>query len=626
MKHYFQLSFFVLLLLGLFPGSYRMQAANEVYDARTEEMIPGSFSSLHGNTVFICYYADVTLFDSAVYYPAQGGCGGRHLMKVLRYGYDSNDNPYIIDTLRLNRPEDNFDSWLMGYNLHTDSAGTFSLRTFVRDENCMDDWVPNDGEFKYTVLPKLHAGVIPDWHDTMYIKNGQVTVNIEAIAPASGGSGMYHYKWKKFENDIPRATSENLVNHILKADEFTLPKTIKFKRWARDVSKCGNAQSEGIYKLTVFDEFNPGAIDEKPDLVFCTVERARTYTVTATPATGGSKNYLYQWFILTGTGLTPVEGATDCDLPLSKVNMVEGAEYTFVRKAKDDTRFTDWTLADKQQTVSMVAQPEAEIPESEACACNGEITLYYKLLKGDVDMYSIEFSPKLAAVIGKPGIIDYIADSKIPSTIIIPDIPVLPDDEYYMNVRLGISCNAKSLEEVDCYSQVMKVSVVNGLDGYMAPKFNRMLVVDNQPDENYPLSFKDYRWYKNGQPVGSNLQYYHEADGSLLNGSYFVRLAGVDGISYRSCSIHLLAPESDSDNLQAGERIIYPAPAKAGQTVTIHSGQAVMTIYSCTGELVQTTTIGNGQSSFAAPAASGLYYIQLRYADGELLTEKLIVK
>ena len=624
MEHHSSLSRIPLLLLLCTLLVSAPVGAAELAGTSEDELQPGSFLSVGDQMVHVCYYAEVTLMDLVTYTPATGGCGA-HRMKVLRYGYDAQGDPYVIDTLRLNRPEDNFDSWLEMYQLRTDTSGTFSLRTFVRDEGCTTDWVPNEGEFKYVVLPKFSAGSIVAGHDTAYLKNGQVSVSISALTPASGGDGNYSYKWKKFENDIPKAKSEDLVNHIVKADEFTWPKTIKFKRWAKDASRCGNAQSEGIYQLTVFEELNPGAIENNPDLVFCTAERAKTYTITATPATGGSKKYLYQWFIQDGTTLTPIEGATECNLQLSKVNIVEGTDYTFVRKVKDDTRFTEWMLSDNQQVIGMRAKPEVRICESEACACNGQITLYYELISGEVDMYSVEFSPKLAAAIGKSGVIDYIGEPNIPNTIVIPDIPQLPDGEYTMNVRLGISCEAKSLEEVDCYSEVAVVKLVNGLDGYVKQKFERMLVVDNQPDNDYPLAFKEYKWYKNGQPLGSTKQFYYEADGSKLNGSYFARLVGVDGKSYRSCSIHQIS-EEDSDESQVAERTIYPAPAKAGQPVMIQSGEAEITVYTCTGELVQTTRTAGEQSTIVAPQASGLYFIQLRHADGSLLTEKLIVK
>lgn len=616
----------VMWILCLLLCGYPLHAGEQTRSVQAEdELRPGSFTTVHGQMIYVCYLGEITLMDSAIYVPSQGGCG-KTRMKVLRYGYDAEGNPFILDTLRLNRPEDSFDSWLMSYPLRTDTSGVFSLKTFVRDEGCAQDWIPNEGELKYLVYPKFAGGAIQDNTDTLYIKNGKVTVNITALEPASGGDGVFSYKWKKFENDIPKATTENLVNHVVKADEFTWPKTVKFKRWAKDGSLCGKMQSAGVYKCAIFDELDPGTIDEKQGLEFCTLAKASQHTITATPATGGSKKYLYRWCIQDGTTLTPIPGATDCNLPLSQANLEEGKVYTFVRQVKDDTRFTEWTLSANKQVISMTAKPEIEILDSEACACNGEITLYFRLLKGDVDMYNIEFSPKLAAAIGKSGVIDYIGEPNTPNTIVIPDIPQLPDGDYSMNVRLGISCNAKSLEEVDCLSQSVEVKVVKGLDGYVSQKFDRMLVVDNQPDEAYPLSFTDFRWFKNGLSVGTNKQYYTESDGSKLNGSYFARLTGKDGKNYRSCSMHLINEDSESEASQASERTIYPTPARAGQPVMIHSGEAMMTIYSCTGERISTITTTNDQSIVTAPAESGMYYIQLLRADGTQVTEKLIVK
>lgn len=604
----------VLVLLGLFAPLQPVLAS--------EPLTTGTFTNKDGQAI-ICFNSGEQLKQVADLRPAKAGCGEHHYL-IVRVGYDETQQMVPLDTLGMTADEAEMLAWYTNHWIIGDSVGEFALRAFVHDD-CSSEWLPCNGEVAYRVLSAFNPGKIqvPEFgRDTVYLKNGQVRVSVRSLEPASGASGEYVYEWLRGVRKI--GFEENLTNY-----RITTPGYIRLRRNVKDVGGCGVAVSEGVYQLKVFEELLPGAIEVREDLEYCTIERAAADIITATPASGGSLTYLYQWFIESGDELMPIAGATDCNLPLNKVPLVAGEEYTFVRKVKDNTRFTDWLLTTNRQTIRMVGKPEVRICESEACACNRAITFYYELLAGEVDMYAIMFSPKLAAVLGHTDTLVFIGEPRVPGTITVNNLlPLpadLPADEYYMDIKLGASCAAKSLDEVDCYSAVTRVAIVNGLDGYVREKFERMLVVDNNPDNT--LHFADFSWYKNGRPVGKGEQFYQEADGSKLDGSYFVRLHDQSGKSYRSCSVLKLQEQQTSlGQLQADGLMVYPVPVEPGKPVTVYSSRAVMTVYACTGEQVMSLTTADGRTTFAAPRMSGVYYIRLRHEDGSMLTGKLIVK
>ncbi len=767
---------------------------------RLEELKVGSFDAIN-DRLTVCWETNKQIKKMADCEKAEDGWGEHHYM-VVRFAYDDAGNLYPIDTICRDKIEKDFLAWYNNATILGDSVGDFVLRAFVHDERCVPDWIPCEGECPYTVLPEFNPGKIPHHRDTIYLNADTARIHVPSLEPASGGDGRITYQWRRGTLDID--TAESLDYKITSKGFYRL------RRNAKDSSDCGNVVARGLkddgtvvengaYEVLVYDSLNPGALVALAKQYFCSLSDAKAYTIEASPATGGSGAYMYQWYNESGSTLTPIPGATGCNLALKDITLEVGVDYKFVRMVKDSTRFTQWKRTGKEQmayvmhdlnpgaiesedrgrqclkpeaggkatftvtinetspasaeepiqyrwlckrgdeeptivgttasltytftvteqnsfipftytrevkkakgncdwiqsagsiteeyglrdegeltkticgsavpytmtwkdskgqeftndfttngqqwkvtdeynakgcpadtiiTVEIVEQP-AISSETEAKLCqneksDGEITVYFKNVSGDADMFYISYSSDFAKCMGRPDTTGYIS---APGTIIIRNVPPIPEGDHYLYVHAGVSGSTVNLADVACFSEAQKVNIIASLGGYVRQKFGRVLFVDNNPDNGEvpapKLHFKAYQWYKNGIELeGQTGQYYHE-NGELLKGVYYARLTGDDGKTYRSCDIEMLG---ESANSSAAPGIVYPVPVGAGNPLTVTCYGGSVEICSFTGDVLESAECPGENVTILAPRVAGIYYVRITHNDGSIQTEKLIVK
>lgn len=320
-----------------------------------ENLLYGSFL---GDTIGFCRSSYVALTDPITtvtqVLPSQGWTEGNYHYMVLRYGYDAQNEPFVLDTLVLAHNTADYLSWQSSYTLDTDTSGWFALKRYVHDEGCIRDWVESEGEWVYCVFFEFDPGKITNGLDTLY--GVPQTVGVQSLTPAMGGqeSDIY-YVWYMNGTAIPNATTENLTGY-----NITTKGTYVFTRTASDdfcYQPQSDASSNGVYTYVVFDSLNPGEINVQDPLSFCTLEEAQAYTVTATLPTGGNGEYLYQWYLVDTVAhdTAAIAGATGQHLTLSLLTMEAGHSYVVVRKVEDNTRFTTLTLSRYAQRIEVVA-------------------------------------------------------------------------------------------------------------------------------------------------------------------------------------------------------------------------------------------------------------------------------
>lgn len=284
---------------------------------------------------------------------AQDGWGdGRYYYLLELSEITEQGDTVPIDTLyNGERDKMPYEMWSMLNFVPTGKAGWFVLRRYAHDSVCVRDWIRSEGEFVYHVFEEFNPGQILSGLDTVYLNVIPTTVTVKSEYMATGGGGRHSYEWSVNGEMLPNSDVVKLTHDISE------PGTYTFTRYAYDEALCcaGNTLSEGEHTFVVFDSFDPGAVNEDPDKVFCSADEAKDYIITATEATGGSGKYHYQWYLREGNTDTPVSGAIDQDLPLASIRLEAGKTYTFIRKAEDDTRFTTWEDSRQKQTVRIMA-------------------------------------------------------------------------------------------------------------------------------------------------------------------------------------------------------------------------------------------------------------------------------
>ncbi|GHT52832.1 hypothetical protein AGMMS49982_14110 [Bacteroidia bacterium] len=155
-------------------------------------------------------------------------------------------------------------------------------------------------------------------------------------------------------------------------------------------------------------------------------------------------------------------------------------------------------------------------------------------------------------------------------------------------------------------------------DDIVGMKFNNVLYVNNNPANNGGYTFKNYRWFKNGELI-SEEQVYSAGDNrtDLLDPtadySLEVTTKSIDGIAVEKV-LHVCP---DKVVLEATLLRAYPNPAPSGTTVTVESGAAdgsVIRIYNVQGTIVSTQTLVGNKAQLSLPPTSGVYLITV---DGE---------
>lgn len=155
---------------------------------------------------------------------------------------------------------------------------------------------------------------------------------------------------------------------------------------------------------------------------------------------------------------------------------------------------------------------------------------------------------------------------------------------------------------------------------------NNVLTVDNNPSTNGGYSFKSYKWFKNGTPVGDEQSYTESVyDASV---TYSVEVITQTNEVLHTC-ISVIEPiETDSPTTDK----IYPNPVQANSTVSINldsqdaTGNVMIEIYNLSGILIKTETITAAPTiNFNAPNHQGFYIVKVK-AKSKTKKYKLIVK
>ncbi len=332
---------------------------------RVEDLLAGTFISYDdetgetGKLMGYCFDSYWELSSqSRVEYASRGwlGEGGDYHYKVEFYSIDDeNNDTTLISTLLSDASTSEYRSWVENFIIPTDKAGHFLIRSWVHDNGCVTDWIENKPGFEFVVFGEFVPGEIVTKIDTILLDEIPTFVNAQSKTESYGGGGPVYYQWLLNGDTIPGQEGLTLVNYAI-----TQPGVYTFTRQTRD-SICYVPQSSveylGKYIVYAFDKFDPGEISNHEDTTFCSVEDAQAYVVQATSASGGvsNKGYNYQWYFKSGDVLTKINGATNMTLSLNGLTLEAGHDYTFVREAEDNTRFTTLTRSRYEKKIHIMA-------------------------------------------------------------------------------------------------------------------------------------------------------------------------------------------------------------------------------------------------------------------------------
>lgn len=227
-----------------------------------------------------------------------------------------------------------------------------------------------------------------------------------------------------------------------------------------------------------------------------------------------------------------------------------GVPYTFRDMSGTSECYPTMTL-----TIDTFGSVEIQIDSLiTLCQETGSISLYYEVVQGCPDSFYIELSPDLAPYFGNQDQVSGTMESKCAGEtgqIVLKDVRRIAKGNHYLYLQVGY--HHATGEDV-CLSRSHYIALDVRIGGYIYSKFDKVLFVDNAPDNDERLSFTGYQWYKDGVlQVGQTGQYYQES-GRTLSGTYHADLTTVENgttVTYRSCDV--VMPQGTSAAVAAEE-------------------------------------------------------------------------
>ena len=193
--------------------------------------------------------------------------------------------------------------------------------------------------------------------------------------------------------------------------------------------------------------------------------------------------------------------------------------------------------------------------------------------------------------------------------------------DYMVNIEVD-GCSGDVLVRVPADDITMGVSTT-----LVDQRWDDVLVVNNNPDNNGGYKFTTYQWYKNGEMIeGATDQIYQEVGG--LGGEYSVELDGIrvsDGahVHFITCGKYFDANSSIR---------VYPVPANTTQEVTVELNMtdeelegAILDIYDVRGAHVKTVSNLTHITKVGNFGAQGTYFGRIITGTNEIKTVKFII-
>lgn len=162
-------------------------------------------------------------------------------------------------------------------------------------------------------------------------------------------------------------------------------------------------------------------------------------------------------------------------------------------------------------------------------------------------------------------------------------------------------------------------------DDLVISRWNNTLVVINNPANNGGYRFISYKWYRNGEMVGTD-QAYSAGSGNKLNStdSYYVQVTTDRGEVMRTCVANVTS---------VGMKVsVYPNMVAEGSSVTVEADltndlleNAVIKIYNGNGIHVSDTKVTGRYTQVSVQGAAGIYVLKF-VSDQGFTSEMKVIK
>ena len=197
-------------------------------------------------------------------------------------------------------------------------------------------------------------------------------------------------------------------------------------------------------------------------------------------------------------------------------------------------------------------------------------------------------------------------------------------EEYVEDISLGgkfilpITIVSESGES----SREYKLNLYKLPENILMKRWDDVLVVMNNPDNNGSLSFIEYRWYLNGEELSAKEPYITIPSGVDANDMFSVKVVTEEGVELTSCEVGFDAISADV--------LLYPNIVERGGEITLNITAPISTSISAsmvhiTGQ-TNTLSLSLGENKIKAPQVPGTYIINVVLSSGTTKSLKFMVR
>ncbi|HZK09352.1 MAG TPA: BspA family leucine-rich repeat surface protein [Bacteroidales bacterium] len=236
-------------------------------------------------------------------------------------------------------------------------TATTSYRRYAHDGTCNIAFEASTSTWKVIVYDEFTAGAIAASGETVCY--GGDPVEIISVVDASGGDENITYAWYRSTNNF---IDSSLIVGATSASYHPSAgptETTSYRRYAHDGTSNPNfTVSVGTWKVIVYDEFAPGAIETTGETICFGGNPGEIVNIT--DASGGDKNITYQWesstddFATAGNVILGAESAS-YNPPFG---LTETSSYR--RYAKDGICNTDFEISTGTWKITIQELPVAD--------------------------------------------------------------------------------------------------------------------------------------------------------------------------------------------------------------------------------------------------------------------------
>ncbi|MBR1564648.1 MAG: T9SS type A sorting domain-containing protein [Paludibacteraceae bacterium] len=253
---------------------------------------------------------------------------------------------------------------------------------------------------------------------------------------------------------------------------------------------------------------------------------------------------------------------------------------------------------------------EVEMPQAEFCADEQNITLNYKITKGDPSQLAGGY---ILLTSGKK------IDVEISNNQITAPISEFTPGKYSCMLCLEDKLCEKKLVEIPLSFTIRYASNI------FRQKWDDVLVVPNS-STNGGFEFIGYQWLKDGEEIsGATTAWYYAPDYTLETkldtaAEYSVRLMTKDSVIIESCT---KKPQSIGEATQSVR--VAPTLLMPRENISIETeGEATAEIYNTLG-LRESISLFKDKTEISAPREKGIYVLQVTLSNGYKTSKQIVV-